>query len=191
MQGVSTQTQVPLTPPFRFFLLAAVLAALLGPPLAVAFAAGADAGRFIESIYAHGHEDAVASQWSNAGKRGAWLSRDLTALWSRSDARARKSKDELGALDFDIGTNSQLGWEAFMGFTVNIVSQGDGRAVVNVRLENAPDTAARKFDSDNVIRYDLVEEGGAWRIDDVGSTVDGKPWSLREILKAYLKGSAT
>ena len=173
-------------PPFRLALLAALLAALLGSPLAPALAGGPDASRFIESIYAHGREDAVSSQWSDRGKRGAWLSRDLTALWNRCDARARQLKDELGALDFDIGTNSQLGWDSFGGFAVSVASRGDGRAVVNARLKNGPNTAERKFDSDNVIRYDLVQEGGAWRIDDVSSTIDGKPWSLRELLKTYL-----
>lgn len=115
----------------------------------------------------------------------------MTLLWSWGDARTRQLKDELGALDFDIATNSQLGWDSFRGFAVNVVSQGDGRAVVNARLKNAPNTSQRKFDSDNVIRYDLVQEGGAWRIDDVRSTADGKPWSLRELLKTYLKGGTT
>jgi hypothetical protein len=179
---MSTQIQFP-----RMLPLAAVLAALFFAAPVPAFAGAADASHFIESIYDHGHEDAVWSQWLAKAKRGAWFSRDLTALWNRCDARARQSKDEMGALDFDIATNSQLGWESFKGFAVSVVSQGDGHAVVNARLETGANTVPPKFDSDSVIRYDLVQERGAWRIDDVHSTTDGKPWSLRDLLKDYLK----
>ena len=181
------QMQFPLTPPFRLSWLVAVLAAVSTATPVPAFTAGTDAGRFIESIYAHGHEDAVWSQWLHRATRGAWFSREMTALWNKCDARARQSKDPIGALDFDIATNSQLGWESFEGFTVTVVSQGDGQAVVNARLKTGANTVPPKFDSDNVIRYDLVREGGAWKIDDVRSTIDGKPWSLRALLLDYLK----
>jgi hypothetical protein len=174
-------------PLFRIFWFAGLLVVLFALPPAPAFAGGSDPAEFVTSIYAHGREDAVWTQWLDAAKRKPWVSRDLAALWGRSDAKAHKSKDELGALDFDIATNSQLGWESFKGFTVKVVSQGDGRAVVNATLRNGPDTEARKFESDNVIEYDLVQEGGAWKIDDARSTADGKPWSLRQILKDYLK----
>jgi hypothetical protein len=172
---------------FRLSWIAAILATFFAATLAPAFAAGPDPAHFVDSIYAHGHEDAVWSQWLDGRKRGAWVSRDLAALWGRCDASARKAKDEMGALDADIATNSQLDWSSFKAYAVKVVSQGDGRAVVDARLTVAANTAPPKFDSDNVIRYDLVQEGGAWRIDDVHSTVDGKPWSLREILQAYLK----
>jgi hypothetical protein len=180
--------QSPLRSPFHFSWVAAVLAALAAALVpAFAFAAGANAGRFIESIYAHGHEDAVRLQWLHSAKRGPWFSRDLRALWNQCDAHARQLDDRLGALGFDIATNSQLEWDSFKGFAVSVVSQGDGRAVVNARLETRADVDPRKFDSDNVIQYDLVQEGGAWKIDDARSTVDGTPWSLRELLKNYLK----
>lgn len=164
-----------------------VFASLFIVAAAPAVAGGADPSRFVSSIYAGGREDAVWTQWLSAAKRGAWLSRDLAALWRRCDASARKAKDELGPLDFDIATNSQLGWESFKGFKVSVVSQGGGHAVVDARLETGANTIPRKIDSDNVVRYDLVQEGGAWRIDNVRSTVDGKPWSLRELLTGYLK----
>lgn len=169
-------------------IVAIIVAGLLTTcGLVPAFASGADPSSFISSIYARGHEEAVWTQWLSSAKRGAWLSPDLTALWNRCDISARKSKDELGPLDFDIATNSQLGWDSFKGFKVNLVSQGDGRAVVNARLQTGPNTVPPKVDSDSVIRYDLIQKGGAWKIDDVRSTTDGKPWSLRELLKNYLK----
>lgn len=168
-------------------ILGAVLAGLFAAGLAPAFAGEADPSRFIASIYAHGRVDAVWTQWLSDAKRGAWFSRDVAALWRQCEASARKAKDEEGPVDFVIATNSQLDWSSFKGFTVSVVSQRDGRAVVNARLQTAPNTVPRKIDSDNVVRYDLVQENQAWRIDDVSSTVDGKPWSLREMLKNYLK----
>lgn len=174
-------------PPFRLSWIAAIVAAFFAATLAPALAAGPDPGRFVELIYAHGRVDAVWSQWLDGAKRGAWVSHDLAALWGRCDASARKAKDELGALDFVIATNSQLDWSSFKGFAVKVVSQGEGRAVVDARLTVAANTTPPKIDSDNVIRYDLIQEGGGWKIDDAHSTVDGKPWSLREMLNAYLK----
>ncbi|HLW91167.1 MAG TPA: hypothetical protein VKS78_07690 [Roseiarcus sp.] len=173
-------------PIVRFLGLVAILASFCVSALGPAFAGGADPSRFISSIYANGHEEAVWLQWLSAAKRGAWFSRDLTALWSRCDASARKANDKVGPLDADVATNSQMGWEAFKGFTVSVVSQADGLAVVNAKLEPGPNTGPRKA-SDNVVRYDLIQEGGDWKIDDVHSTIDGKPWSLRDLLKDYLK----
>ena len=33
------------------------------------------------------------------------------------------------------------------------------------------------------MRYDLVRERGAWKIDDIRGTVDGKEWSIRKLLR--------
>ena len=47
--------------------------------------------------------------------------------------------------------------------------------------------SARKVRADEVIRYYFVREAGGWKIDDIKGTVDGKPWSLRQLLVNYLK----
>ena len=47
--------------------------------------------------------------------------------------------------------------------------------------------SARKNSADDIIRYDFVRETGAWKIDDIRSAVDGKPWSIRQLLVNYLK----
>ena len=41
--------------------------------------------------------------------------------------------------------------------------------------------------SDNTIRYNFVREDGKWRIDDISGTLDGEPWSIRDILSESLK----
>lgn len=47
--------------------------------------------------------------------------------------------------------------------------------------------SARKNSADDIIRYDFVRETGGWKIDDIRSAVDGKPWSIRQLLVNYLK----
>ena len=138
--------------------------------------------RFVASIYADGREDAVWTQWLDRARRGEWFSRALTALWSRCDARARKDNNKLGALDFDVATNSQ-GLEV-KRFTVKTLSGDASHASVVTKL--APDNWARKSDHENEIRYELVWESGRWAIDDIHSVIEPKPWSLRTILTQYL-----
>jgi hypothetical protein len=41
--------------------------------------------------------------------------------------------------------------------------------------------------SDNTIRYNFVREDGKWKIDDISGTLDGEPWSIRDILSESLK----
>jgi len=61
-----------------------------------------DPARFVASIYANGREGVVWAQWLDGAQRGEWFSRALTALWAQCDARARKTGDGLGAVDFDV-----------------------------------------------------------------------------------------
>ena len=147
-------------------------------------AAPQDPAGFVASIYANGHEVAVWPQWLDGAKRGAWFSRALTALWGQCDALAKKLDDKEGPLDFDVATNSQ-GAEV-KKFTVKIVSQDVGHANVVAKL--APGDWKRNSERENEIRYDLVREGGEWKIDDIHSVVepDPKPWSLRALLRHYL-----
>ncbi len=113
---------------------------------------------------------------------GQWFSRALTALWAQCDTRARKIGDELGAVDFDVATNSQ-GLEV-RRFTVKTLSRDASHASVVAKL--TPDNWARKSDRENEIRYDLVWERGRWAIDDVHSVIEPNPWSLRAVLSQYL-----
>ncbi len=157
-------------------------AALVFLALAPAVAAQAppDPARFVASIYAD--EGSVWAQWLDGERRGKWFSRALTALWAECDARAGKIGDELGAVDFDVATNSQ-GLEV-KRFTVETLSRDASHASVVARL--TPDNWVRKSDRENEIRYDLVWERGRWAIDDVHSVIEPNFWSLRAVLTQYL-----
>ena len=87
-----------------------------------------DPARFVASIYADGREGAVWAQWLDGARRGEWFSRALTALWAQCDARAHKTGDGLGAVDFDVATNSQ-GLEV-RRFTVKTLSRNASHASV-------------------------------------------------------------
>jgi hypothetical protein len=144
-------------------------------------AAQMEPARFVASIYANGREGAVWSQWLDGAQRREWFSHALIALWTQCDARARKTGDELGAVDFDVATNSQ-GMKV-KTFTVKTLSRDALHAKVVATL--TPDNWVRKSQRENEIRYDLVWERGRWVIDDIHSVIEPNAWSLRAILTQY------
>ena len=156
---------------------AAALVVLAFAP-AVAAQAPPDPAHFVASIYADGREGSVWTQWLDGERRGKWFSRALTALWAKCDARAGKIGDELGAVDFDVATNSQ-GLEV-KRFTVETLSRDASHASVVAKLTS--DNWVRKSDRENEIRYDLVWGHGRWAIDDVYSVIEPNFWSLRAVL---------
>jgi hypothetical protein len=175
-----------MMPPMSFFgfvrTTALVSGVLAFAAIATAQATPSDPARFVASIYADGREAAVWAQWLDGARRGQWFSRALTVLWAQCDARARQTKDEVGALDFDVATNSQ-GLEV-RRFTVKTLLRDASHASVVAKL--TPDNWVRKSDRENEICYDLVWERGRWAIDDIHSVIELNPWSLRAILRQYL-----
>jgi hypothetical protein len=93
---------------FGFARTVALVSGVLAlPAIGGAQATPSDPARFVASIYADGRESTVWDQWLNGARRGERFSRALTAVWAQCDARARATSDELGAVDFDVATNSQ------------------------------------------------------------------------------------
>jgi hypothetical protein len=164
----------------RITALASGVLASVG--MATAHATQLDPVRFVALIYANGAEAGVWEEWLDAARHGIWFSRALMALWARCDARARRTSDELGAVDFDVATNSQ-GLEV-KSFTTRTLSQDVSRANVVAKL--TLDDWVRKSERENEIRYDLVWERGRWAIDDIHSVIEPNGWSLRAILTRYL-----
>ena len=113
--------------------------------------------------------------------RARYLSKSLAAEWARMDARTPKG--EVGAVDFDPITNSQDPDVA--SFKVTAEKQETDKATLAVAITGHRNE--RKEQADNVIRYDLVREAGQWKIDDIRGAVDGKPWSIRQMLVEFLK----
>ena len=69
-------------------------------------------------------------------------------------------------------------------FVIKTEQQDDARATLAVALIGSQ---RRRVAADSVIRYDLVRDGASWRIDDIRGSVEGQPWSVRQMLEASLK----
>ncbi len=110
-----------------------------------------------------------------------YLSKSLTELWTRADARTPKG--DVGPVDFDPVTNSQD--PDVKSFTVNAEKSDAASALVAVTITG--NRAPRGNAADAVIRYAFVRDGGHWKIDDIKGAVEGKPWSIRAMLRDSLK----
>jgi len=109
-----------------------------------------------------------------------YLSKSLVALWAKADAHTPKG--DVGPVDFDPVTNSQE--PDVKSFTVTAEQSEADKATIAAALIGHHTT--RKA-PDQTVRYDFVREANQWKIDDIRGADDGKPWSIREMLKAALK----
>ena len=113
--------------------------------------------------------------------KARYLSKPLIALWAKADAAT--PKDEVGAIDFDPVTNSQD--PDVKSFTLATEKLEADKATIAVTLTSH--RAERTNPADQVIRFEFIHQGDKWKIDGIKGAVDGKPWSLRELLTQYLK----
>lgn len=113
--------------------------------------------------------------------KAKYLSQALIALWAKADAATPKG--DVGPIDFDPVSNSQD--PDVKSFTPVTEKLDADRATIAVTL--AGHRTEHVDAADRVIRYDFVREGGKWKIDDIRSAVDGKPWSIHDLLTQYLK----
>jgi hypothetical protein len=168
-------------PPPRFARAGALLAILA--LLAIAPARAESPNALIVRIYQH----ASTGQGEGGGDfliepkdRAPYLSASSRALWDAADARAQPGY--AGPLDFDPVSNSQD--PQVRAFAVTIEQQDAKRATV------AATFGARKAPLERqptmTVRYELVNEDGAWKIDDIqGAAPNGAAWSVRRLLKDF------
>ena len=169
----------------RRLLLLGLASVVAASPLHAQTSAANDPAGIVSAIYtrvAKGKgEDGGTFVIETKAARAKYLSRSLAAEWARMDARTPKG--EVGAVDFDPITNSQDPDVA--SFKVTPETQEADKATVAVTI--AGHRTERKEQADNVIRYDFVRDGGQWKIDDIKGAVDGKPWSIRQMLAEFIK----
>ncbi len=165
-----------------------VLAALCGVAApAAAFAQSPsqdDPVAFITAIYtriAKGKGDGGGGfvTATKAGK-AKYLSKSLVALWAKADAQTPKG--DVGPVDFDPVTNSQD--PDVKSFKVSPERLEADKATIAVTITGH---RTDRKPSDQVIRYELVRESGAWKVDDIKGASDGEPWSIRGMLADSLK----
>jgi hypothetical protein len=157
-----------------FFLCGATIL-FAAAPLA---AATPDPVAVVNSIYKGGDSRGAAFGLDPA-ERKQYFSKSTVALWDKADAKSNPNGDEVGAIDFDVSTNTQGAYVKSYSIVSN--KAGGKTAIVVVKL--VLDNWFRPSPEDDIIRYFFVLEDGRWMIDDMSSTTNGKPWTLREILE--------
>jgi Protein of unknown function (DUF3828) len=157
-----------------------------GTPLAHAEPASADdPTAMITAIYAR----AAKGKGDGGGgfvieskaAKAKYLSKSLIALWAKADAHTPKG--DVGPIDFDPVTNSQE--PDVKSFKVDAEKREADTATLAVTITGR-NTPPRK-PADQTVRYELVHEAAAWKIDDIKGASDGEPWSIRGLLSASLK----
>jgi hypothetical protein len=113
--------------------------------------------------------------------RANYLSTSFAELWNKADARTKKGDG--GPVDFDPVTNSQDPDVK----TFKIVAEKVQKNIATVAVTITAHHERRKTKSDETIRYEFLRESSGWKIDEIKGTVDGKPWSIRAILRDFFK----
>lgn len=113
--------------------------------------------------------------------RAKYLSTSFADLWNRADARTKKGDG--GPVDFDPVTNSQDPDVK----TFRIAPEKMQKNIATVAVTITGHHERRKTKSDETIRFEFVRESIGWKIDEIRGTVDGKPWSIRPILRDFFK----
>jgi hypothetical protein len=163
--------------------LAGLFAAAVAPALAEP-ASPADPVAILTAIYtraAKGKGDGGAAfVIENKAAKAKYLSKSLIALWAKADAHTPKG--DVGPIDFDPVTNSQD--PDVKSFKVAAEKLEADKATVAVTITGQQ---SRKTAADDVVHYDFVREGNAWKIDDIKGSADGEAWSIRAMLEESLK----
>jgi hypothetical protein len=158
-----------------FFLCGATLLLFAAAPLA---AAAPDPIAVVRSIYKGGDNRGTAFGLDPA-ERKQYFSKSTVALWDKADAVSNPNGDEVGAIDFDVSTNTQGAYVKSYSIVSRKVVAKTATVVVKLVLDNW----FRPSPEDDIIRYFFVLEDGRWMIDNIGSTNHGKGWTLKQLLE--------
>lgn len=131
------------------------------------------------ALLEHLYRRAVANhtpQWLDRQERETYLSRDLVALWKQVDAAVEGGNHD-AILDADpVAATNGLTLKTYRIVLAKLGAQSVTARVTVGYAEKAP---AR------LVIYDLVREGGRWRINEIRGT----SWSLRTTLRAFIAAS--
>ena len=123
--------------------------------------------------------EGVEPPW-RAPHRDKLISRGLAEMFARDDLYQEEAQ-EIGHLDYDPFIGGQDGEVKGLRIAVTRKPEG-GKAEVTARFTS--------FKQATSVRFKLIEEDGAWRIDDIVNRQDGKDFAVREALsKPYECGS--
>lgn len=108
------------------------------------------------------------------------MTKELSALFAR-DELFMKESGEIGHISADPFISGQDGEVKNLRVTVT-EAPAKGKALVTASF--------RSFKQPVSVRFRMVDEGGAWRIDDIVNRVEGKDYPIRaELSQPYECGS--
>ena len=111
------------------------------------------------------------------------LTTSLKTLWAKADKKVNPTGKELGAIDFDAVSMSQD--PNIASYVLKTEKQDDQHMTVVATFVIGPNST--HTGQKEVVNYDFLREGNAWKIDNIRSTIEGKPWTLRDNLAMHLK----
>jgi uncharacterized protein DUF3828 len=111
------------------------------------------------------------------------LTKSLKTLWDKADKKTNPKGDEVGAIDFDMVTMSQD--PDIASYQLKTQNSDDQHATVTATFVIGPSRVDKG--QKVVVNYDFLRESGVWKIDNVRSSIDKKPWTLRENLQINLR----
>lgn len=147
-------------------------------PLASAAEAGSanDPIAAMTAIYRREIKGDSALQTDKA-ERDRELSKAFAALWAKVDAQTPKGEE---AIDFDVVADTN--GLTLTGFSLKLEKRTATTATVAATLSyQEPNPRLQP----SIVRYDLVLEGGAWKIDEIR----GLNWSVRAMLRSALEAN--
>lgn len=149
------------------------------PSPAAAAATPTDPKSFVEGLYkkiSAGKGETGGQQfWLDPKGRPKTFSKSLVAAWKKAEAQVPKG--EAGPLDFDPFTASQD--PRVKKVLVRLVSSEGSRAEVEVKVYSPE---ALQADEPVVLTISLVDEAGAWKIDDMVDHSPSNGWRLRDFM---------
>jgi hypothetical protein len=137
----------------------------------------------VKSLYESTKKDPMRPGFGVTKADRRLLTASLRTLWDKAEKKANPTGKELGAIDFDIVSMSQD--SNIASYTIATEKRDEQRATIVATYVIGPNHThtGEKI----VVNYDFLREGGAWKIDNARSTIEGKPWTLRENLEMHLK----
>ena len=117
------------------------------------------------------------------------MSASLAALWTAEEAKTPKGDETPPG--FDPVSNSQ---DPKVRNVKVVLEKSDGKKAVVVASFDSWSRGLTREEQERhphdprdrlTVRYDMVLEHDRWKIDDIRGTTDGKPWSIRAILKHF------
>ena len=137
----------------------------------------------VKSLYQREKKNPMRPGFGGSKADRKLLTTSLRTLWNKAEKKANPTGKELGAIDFDIVSMSQD--SNIASYAIATEKRDEQRATIVATYVIGPNRThtGQKV----VVNYDFLREGGAWKIDNVRSAIDKKPWTLRENLELHLK----